>query len=56
MLTVKDLSTITLELLLNRAPSLHSPEAQQAREEIAADLKALKAAGVAPILPDDFEG
>ena len=56
MLTVKDLSTITLELMLNRAPTNTSEEATNARTKIAEDLAEMAKKGIMLVLPDDFEG
>lgn len=55
MLTVQDLSRITKELILNLPPSNQSQEAAVARREIAGDLEQMRAEGIMPDLPSDFD-
>lgn len=54
MLTVKELSTITKELVLGLEPSNNSPEAMEARCEIKKDLDQMEKDGIMPELPCDL--
>ncbi len=55
MLNVGELSRISKELILGREPTLTTPEAMEARRDIAADLAKMRTEGIMPDLPYDFD-
>lgn len=55
MLTVQDMSTITKELILRMPPTLTTPEANEFREAVRADLAEMRKQGIAPDIPYDFD-
>ena len=55
MLNVGELSRIAKELILNLPPSNPSQEAMEARREIEADMIQMRADGIMPDLPSDFD-
>ena len=55
MLNVGELSRITKELILGLDPTNPSQEAMDARREIAGDLEKMRADGIMPDLPSDFD-
>lgn len=55
MLNVGELSRLTKELILGLAPTNTSQEAANARREIAEDLAKMRADGIMPDLPSDFD-
>ena len=55
MLNVGELSRVTKELILGLAPTNPSQEAADARHKIAGDLAKMRAEGIMPDLPSDFD-
>lgn len=55
MLSVGELSRITKEIIFGNEASLTTPEAMEARREIEADLIQMRADGIMPDLPSDFD-
>jgi hypothetical protein len=54
-LTVDQMSTITKEILLNLPPSVTTEEALEHRRQVEVELAEMRAKGIAPDLPYDFD-
>jgi hypothetical protein len=55
MLTVSDMSRITKEIILGMPPSNTSAEAEDFRKKVAEEITEMRAQGVVPELPYDFD-